>query len=98
MAMLSRTGSVSSEIAICGSAVVMAVESICCMMIAEATISARILELVSLGCKPEDMFGETPTRSKKLACQDATMKGHGVAGACTTAWTAARDPAAYGRP
>ena len=41
-ATLSFTGSVRSEIAICGSAVVITVESICCMMIAEPTIMATV--------------------------------------------------------
>src|ERR1700683_5150412 len=45
--MLSRTGSAWSEIAVCGSAVVITVASICCMMIAEATIMATTLGLVS---------------------------------------------------
>ena len=45
--MLSRTGSVFSETAICGSAVVITVESICCMMIAEATIMATTFGFVS---------------------------------------------------
>src|SRR5215472_12858049 len=44
-ATLRRTGSACSETAICGSAVVITVESICCMMIAEPTIIATILVL-----------------------------------------------------
>ena len=48
-ATLSRIGSVCSEIAICGSAVVITVESICCMMIAEPTIMATTLGFVSGG-------------------------------------------------
>src|SRR5581483_11223443 len=55
--MLRRTGSVPSEIAICGSAVVMAVESICCMMIAEATISARTLGFDFLDGRSAGMSG-----------------------------------------
>ena len=43
----SRTGSVCSEIAICGSAVVITVESSCCMITAEPTIMATIFVLVS---------------------------------------------------
>ena len=43
IATLNRTGSACSEIAICGSAVVITVESICCMMIAEPTIMATVL-------------------------------------------------------
>ena len=43
----SRTGSVCSEIAICGSAVVITVESSCCMITAEPTIIATILGLAS---------------------------------------------------
>ncbi len=46
-ATLSRTGSVLSDIAICGRAVVITVESICCMMIAEATIMATTFGLFS---------------------------------------------------
>ncbi len=42
-ATLNRSGSVCSEIAICGSAVVITVESICCMMIADPTIMATVL-------------------------------------------------------
>jgi hypothetical protein len=46
MATLSRTGSVCSDIAICGNAVVITVESICCMMIADATIMATTFGFV----------------------------------------------------
>ena len=46
-ATLSRTGSVCSEIAICGNAVVITVESICCMMIAEPTIMATTFGFLS---------------------------------------------------
>jgi hypothetical protein len=45
-ATLSRTGSVCGDIAICGNAVVITVESICCMMIADATIMARTFGFV----------------------------------------------------
>ncbi len=57
--MVSRTGSVFREIAICGRAVVIAVASICCIMIAEATITARIFGLVSF----DFSFGGMMTRS-----------------------------------
>ena len=46
-ATLSVTGSELSEIAICGSAVVITVASICCMMMADATIMATTFGLVA---------------------------------------------------